>query len=84
MTPQLAMWLRKTQTQNELDMHADTSCSSAKYIWLYSSSREPILIAYDTVQAKDKYKKEEREKKKRKTATERETEGKKATKQASE
>ena len=41
-------------------------------VWPYSSSREPILIAYGTVQAKDKYKKAEKsEKRMRKTATER-------------
>ena len=43
------------------------------------------MIAYDTVQAKDKYKKAEKSvKRKRKTATERDTERKKATKQVSE
>ena len=39
-------------------------------VWLYSSSREPILIAYDTVQAKD-IRKQREKKKKGKTATER-------------
>ena len=84
MTPQLAMWLRKTQTQNELDMHADTSCSSAKYIWLYSSSREPILIAYDTVQAKDKYKERREKGKEEKKDSDRERNRKKESDKASE
>ena len=45
-------------------------------VWLYSSSREPIFITYDMVQAKDKYK-ERREKGKKKRDSDRERNRKK-------
>ena len=90
MTSQSAMWLRIIRLRLRIRMNRicmPTPVAQARSIvWLYSSSSEPILITYDMVQAKDKYKKsrEMRKEKKRKTATERDTERKKATKQASE
>ena len=52
-------------------------------VWLYSSSREPIFITYDMVQAKDKYKEEKKEKEEKKDS-DRERNRKKESDKASE
>ena len=56
------MWLRLRLRTNWICMQAPVA-QAQSIVWLYSSSREPIFIMYDMVQAKDKYK-ERREKRK--------------------
>ena len=53
-------------------------------VWLYSSSREPIFITYNTVQAKDKYKERREKGKEEKKDSDRERNRKKESDKASE
>ena len=69
------MWLRKTQTQNELDMHAYASCSSAKYNLVLLKFKRAYLYYVrhgpSERQVYEKQRKRKREKKESEKASER-------------